>query len=985
MARLLGICLFILLVVSLIYLSKYEKNILVINKNCSQLSLNDTKKISSDNFSKFEAILEISDWRKWQLINIKDRVNFEKYNQFTNRQRVEGKLTIKSVNNLEVDCFVNVLLRPHGDQKDHRDGNYLPSLQVKIKDTNLFGITDFLLLRPSQRGYFNEILVSAIFRDLNILAPRSSMVKINFNNQDYNFVFQEKIRKEFLENSGYKEGPIIEGDERFVFDKGDVPFVNHRISNKNFSKRNISNTHISEIALSKLNFYGSLYYNTVHRNWLVDYYSISEKRGLNDFHNLDIFDAMMFATDSLAGLSVQDRRFYYNSIDQLFYPIFYDGIPRVLDKNNNLVKNEIKFDNLTRIKKPDIEFFLPSMFEGKITQSAKNGSQKAKKLLSKINKIDFNKKLNNLGLSLNLLELNQIFDELDSRLNEISKFGENKIFHLEEENKDFFINKFRNPRFTNQKLVFYDENEKLYKLCRVNYSDCESINKDILNKANLLAQSTKYVNEDLIFIGKKINKKLDVGWYFQENINKFSKLKLKDLEILYSNGIVFSFDEKSKVVSIKKNKPFARVLIQNQRLENWTVNFTDLTNINDQVYNKSIFTDLNGLTGCLSLYNTVLDDVSINIENSKCEDGLNIIKSYGHIKHIKISDSISDALDFDFSDVSIDKIDIQNASNDCTDFSYGTYYIKYLHVVNCADKGLSVGENSIVNLEKFNSEAVNIGVASKDSSTVEINYSTIDKAKNCYSLYRKKKEFFISSMKINSSKCKNFVKVLDADKNAEFIINGEKISAEMPNPSFDKESIKIDISNEDQIIDLIRDFPSLNDDQSANAVIEISKGMKEKWQVSKKNGYLEHEFEYGSPRKVSMSYPFNYGIIPQTIMPLNKGGDGDPLDIVILGDAIDQASVMNVRIIGTLKMYDYGEIDDKVIAIKQDDENFLKITNLNDLKNYNQELFNNLVFWFENYKGKNVTKIISSLDNDQTLKLIKTAHKDFKKKGISHR
>ena len=283
---------------------------------CKDLNFSKAKLLNINNFSAFKAEIEISDWRRWQVINIKDLLNFEKFNQFTNRKRVKAELLIKSVKDQNINCKYDVMIRPHGDQKDHREGNYLPSLQVKILESNLFGITDFLLLRPQQRGYFNEIFVTALFRFTDMLAPRTSMVQIDFNNNNYKFIFQEKIRKEFIEFSGYKEGPILEGDERFVFDKGDVPFVNHRISNSSYLKKNKDNYHNSEYALSLLNKYGSIHDRKMHRNWLIDYFYISKINNRNDFIGLDIFDALMFATDSLAGLSVQDRRFYFNTINQ---------------------------------------------------------------------------------------------------------------------------------------------------------------------------------------------------------------------------------------------------------------------------------------------------------------------------------------------------------------------------------------------------------------------------------------------------------------------------------------------------------------------------------------------------------------------------------------------------------------------------------------------------------------------------------------------
>ncbi len=324
-------------------------------KSCNKLSYEQSLFFNSKNFKSFKANLEIDEWKKWQVITIKDLINYEKYNQFTNRKRVSGKLFIYSKN--QKKCFFKIRLRPHGDQKDHREGDYLPSFQVQILEGNIFGITNFLLLRPTARGHSNEIFASHLLRTIGLMAPRTAMVDIEFLSREYKFIFQEKIRKEFLEFSNKKEGAIFEGDERFVFNLGDVPFVNHRLSNSNFIKKNKNNEYIAEKALSILNMYGANHTQKMSRGWFVDYYSMQNNFDRVDFENLDVFDSIMFAMDALAGLSIQDRRFYYDTIKSKFIPIFYDGIPKLFDKRNRFIDKKIKLENLTFVKKKIYNFF----------------------------------------------------------------------------------------------------------------------------------------------------------------------------------------------------------------------------------------------------------------------------------------------------------------------------------------------------------------------------------------------------------------------------------------------------------------------------------------------------------------------------------------------------------------------------------------------------------------------------------------------------
>lgn len=779
MKKITGIFFLFTLIFFFIKLTNLHQNIAAekkITQNCNQLNYSQSLSLNNKNFKSFNAELVIEDWRKWQVINIKDFINYKKFAQFTNRKRSKGKLFISGKN--IPSCFFNIKLRAHGDQIDHREGNYLPSMQVKINDGNIFGITDFLLLRPKQRGYYNEIFVTALFRKIGLLAPRSSMVNITFNSGNYKFVFQEKIRKEFLENSGLKEGPIFEGDERFVFDQGDVPFVNHRVSNKVFSRKNFVNEHITEKGLSILNFYGSNHSSEVFRNTLVDYYDLSLQMGRSDFLDLSIFDSLMFATDSLAGLSIQDRRFYFNSINNKFYPIFYDGIPKILTKNNTLVNKKIIYKKLTEIRKPYLTFVTASMFEGKVSRSAVHGSKDAIKLLDEIDIETFNNDLKTLGLNITDEILFEIKNLLIDRLELISNFKENKVFNFEEKNLSLFSKKYFNDRFKDNKIIFYSKDEKYYYMCEVYYKNCKLIDKINLNKTKLMAQEEKNNSKKIIFIGKKYNQKIDKGWYFENNSNEFKEKVFMGKKVYYTDGIRLSFNQNKKILNINKKLPYGRVLLKDQFIDDWTFDFLDETFIPNENLKKSFFTDLNGLTGCLTFFNTRLEKINIQIKSATCEDSVNFINSKGNIDNIKIYDAASDAIDLDFSNLKIKNISVIGAANDCSDFSYGDYEIENLIVSQCGDKGLSVGESSNVNILNYKSNLTNLSIASKDSSILNLKNVNIKDTKYCYSVYRKKQEFFGASLKINNGQCNNFLQKIELDKISTFSYNHILQSAE---------------------------------------------------------------------------------------------------------------------------------------------------------------------------------------------------------------
>jgi len=194
----------------------------------------------------------------------------------------------------------------------------------------------------------------------------------------------------------------------------------------------------------------------------------------------------------------------------------------------------------------------------------------------------------------------------------------------------------------------------------------------------------------------------------------------------------------------------------------------------------------------------------------------------------------------------------------------------------------------------------------------------------------------------------------------------------------DKYSIKFEKN-------LIHDIDNSLKEQTINIVVEISKNTSSKWQISKIDGSLEHEFFMGEPRIVNYSpYPVNYGIIPRTVIPINKGGDGDPLDAIILGKEIEMGKVMKVKVIGVLKMTDFGEQDDKIIAVQLNDE-FSKYNEINELKKSNNNLLDEVILWFQNYKGENIIKVAGYESSIEAVNLIMMGSRYYEKYGIKKR
>ncbi len=136
------------------------------------------------------------------------------------------------------------------------------------------------------------------------------------------------------------------------------------------------------------------------------------------------------------------------------------------------------------------------------------------------------------------------------------------------------------------------------------------------------------------------------------------------------------------------------------------------------------------------------------------------------------------------------------------------------------------------------------------------------------------------------------------------------------------------------------DLPN-NPDTAAdrfNVVIEIPRGSKVKYELDKPSGLLRVDRVLYS----SVIYPANYGFIPRSYCD-----DGDPLDVLVLGEPVVPLCIMEARAIGVMGMRDDGRQDDKVIAVHINDPAWNDYT---DFKQLPAHIVREIQRFFEDYK-----------------------------------
>lgn len=123
----------------------------------------------------------------------------------------------------------------------------------------------------------------------------------------------------------------------------------------------------------------------------------------------------------------------------------------------------------------------------------------------------------------------------------------------------------------------------------------------------------------------------------------------------------------------------------------------------------------------------------------------------------------------------------------------------------------------------------------------------------------------------------------------------------------------------------LHDIFPFTPDSLVNVIIEIPAGTNQKWEVKKVTGQIEWEQVSPDSFRVIdyLPYPANYGFVPQTLLPEASGGDGDPVDVFVLGSSIDREQIVKVRIVGIIHMLDDNESDSKLLAVNTNNQGFV--------------------------------------------------------------
>lgn len=678
-----------------------------------------------------------------------------------------------------------------------------------IGDDRLWGMEEFSLQKPITRNYTYEYLFHKLLGHVDLINIKYFFINLYLNNQDLGvFAVEESFSKELVERNKKRNGPIFSlKDELSEY----FPNVKFELYSENYWIT--QNKELSQNAFSILNSLKS-------KNFKIDNHF--------DIDKWAKYFAMMDLTAAYHGSLLKSVKLFYNPTTALFEPIGYD-----LHQGAGIYGDFLLIDFLKKETSQNINacsfICLHEEWYLKFFKSS-NGDINydfVKKYIHYLIQYSSNEFIDNFISIVNneLTNYNNAIYKDNSKTDRVRWKGLGYFIY----DKDYLFKraKFIRDRINSSKLDFVEislnksnfffrdfeslkfpviaktiecntPSDEFFFLLYGNQStnldtSCKKLEISTFNNLSKkfeLSENIKINPSDNIF--KKKNFKNLNG---NESINMISNKEYNAIkDIIIDEDTAVLIDEKFNIgknisINIRNNST-----LYVEGLINFINDKNDLTKIysddmtgsivfvnNDYNFKNLIFENLSKpnftsyiLYGGVNFINSNVKLDNIYFKNSKNEDGVNIINSKSELKNIFFENITADALDVDFGELNFLNLNCFNVANDCLDVSGARVDGENITTKNIYDKGISVGEKSIVQIKNLKMTNNNVALAVKDGSEAVIDNLDLINNKLDIVLFNKKNEYSRPNLTINEMTNLDKKKILQS-KNTSLVINGETL------------------------------------------------------------------------------------------------------------------------------------------------------------------------------------------------------------------
>jgi hypothetical protein len=703
------------LILYIILLNFLSLNNVLADKNCSNINISGKIK----NLIPQQISVKTLDSRKWtkNLLKMLTKTKNLRKSEYISLDEYRDYHDAKIIVDYEggIKCSYNGEVKIHGGTRNHRDNmKQTTSLRIRIFDGNILNTTHFALLLPKTRNGDNEIFGATLFKELGYISPLSFYTTTTVNEiGSYKVIFQSREDSEVLFFNRRREGTILSGNKT----RGNKKFSLARISHiydygNNSYKKNFE-------ILDKLN----LIYLLNFEKFYLDYFEGIKIDKIKEYEIL---------VSSMGGsLEKEDRKFYFNNLENILESIYNDTDLRILDK--------------------DFSYTGKDFFSDKVISNVSNK-------LNNINLDILHKKIIRNGLNISKKEISVIIKKIQTNIKSIrnKKLIENSI-EIEKSLNNEIINNYLKILSDNKiGFIFYKINntfilcKKINKCKKLDLSD--KIIKNILSSHYIDYDNYRYkyisIDQNIIF-----EKKFDFGNYSKNNyFNK--KINVDDFEIFYDRKADININRPKKIIEITFNDKNGKILIKDTSIKNWKFVITSNESLTTKLKKKisKVVKDPNDNKdiGCMTFSNVHFKNTSIFISNLGCKNSVHIIGSKGEINELQGEYLSNDAFDIDFSNLKIKNIKINQAGSECMSLKTGNYNFKKLSIQNCIH-GVSIGENGKLEIDKFESMNSETALTVKDGSELILKKALIDNVDYCIKAFRKVTMFDYSKINFDEN------------------------------------------------------------------------------------------------------------------------------------------------------------------------------------------------------------------------------------------
>ncbi|MCH9660389.1 MAG: hypothetical protein K0U54_05700 [Bacteroidetes bacterium] len=280
-------------------------------------------------------------------------------------------------------------------------------------------------------------------------------------------------------------------------------------------------------------------------------------------------------------------------------------------------------------------------------------------------------------------------------------------------------------------------------------------------------------NDSVIAIQKgkhTLNRNLKIPPGYKVNIAAGTTIDLKNNASILSDSPLFCSGQLDSQITFTSSDGTGGGLFVNNTTESSQLLhcvFNNLSNPNNAYWH---------LSGSVNFHEADVVISNTTFKNNRCEDALNIIRSSFTLTDSVFENTQSDSFDGDFVEGRITRCVFLNSGNDGIDVSGSKLDLEAINVSNPSDKAISAGENSNIIAKNITIQGGEIGIVSKDLSTISAQDVSITDTRLGISAFQKKSEYGVAAINIDNLTIVNFEVEYLIEHNSTLIIDNKEVA-----------------------------------------------------------------------------------------------------------------------------------------------------------------------------------------------------------------